>query len=95
MTIEGVQAEGTRTTTTIPAGQIGNDQPIQIVSERWYSPELKVTVLTTNSDPRMGETTYALKNISRTEPAQSLFTVPPDYSVKDGPSFGFQAIPKQ
>ncbi|HYG81824.1 MAG TPA: hypothetical protein VD861_15610, partial [Pyrinomonadaceae bacterium] len=36
-TIEGVVAEGTRTTMTIPAGKIGNEQPIQIVSEKWYS----------------------------------------------------------
>jgi len=40
--IEGVEAEGTRTTLTIPAGEIGNERPIEIVSERWYSPELQL-----------------------------------------------------
>src|ERR1051325_11555120 len=57
-TIEGVEAEGTRSTITIPAGQIGNDQPVEIVSERWYSPELQVVVLSKHTDPRMGEHTY-------------------------------------
>jgi hypothetical protein len=56
--IEGVEAEGTRTTVTIPAGEIGNERPIEIVSERWYSPELQLVVMTKHSDPRSGETTY-------------------------------------
>ena len=74
--IEGVQAEGTRTVVTIPAGQIGNERPIETVSERWYSPDLQMVVLTKNSDPRMGETTYKLTNINRAEPPASLFEVP-------------------
>jgi hypothetical protein len=86
--VEGVQAEGTRTTTTIPAGDIGNEQPIQIVDERWYSPELQVVVMTRHSDPRFGETTYRLTNIQRAEPSASLFQVPSDYTVKEGPGVG-------
>lgn len=82
-TIEGVMAEGTRTTVTIPAGEIGNEQPIQIVTERWYSPELQTVVMTRHSDPRFGENTYKLTNISRTEPAPALFQVPSDYTVKE------------
>jgi hypothetical protein len=82
-TIEGVEAEGTRTTFTIPAGQIGNERPIEIVSEQWYSPELQTMVMTRRSDPRMGETTYKLTRIDRTEPMRSLFEVPPDYTVKE------------
>jgi hypothetical protein len=86
MTIEGVQAEGTRTTTTIPAGQIGNDRALEIISERWYSQELKVAVLTKHSDPRMGETVYRLTQITRSEPDHSLFEVPADFTVSDGPA---------
>ncbi len=86
--VEGVQAEGLRITTTIPAGDIGNEQPIQIVDERWYSPELQVVVMTRHSDPRFGETTYRLTNISRTEPSAALFQVPSDYTVKEGPGAG-------
>src|SRR4051794_9945912 len=67
-TIEGVQAEGHRTTLTIPAGQAGNDLPLHIVVETWYSPELQTTVLSKHSDPRNGETVTRLVNISRSEP---------------------------
>ena len=81
--IEGVEAEGTRTTITIPAGEIGNERPIEIVSERWYSPELQLVVMTRHSDPRSGETTYKLTNINRTEPAKSLFEVPAGFTVKE------------
>jgi hypothetical protein len=79
--IEGVEAEGTRTTITIPAGQIGNDLPLDTVSERWYSNELKTVVMTTRKDPRTGESTYKLTNLRRGEPARNLFEVPADYKV--------------
>jgi hypothetical protein len=82
--IEGIEAEGTRSILTIPAGQIGNDLPIQIVSERWYSPELETVILSKHSDPRFAETTYRLTGISRSEPSKSLFEVPADYTVKEG-----------
>jgi hypothetical protein len=81
--IEGVEAEGTRTTITIPAGKIGNEMPILIVSESWYSPELQVVVMTRHSDPRFGEQSYRLTGINRSEPAKSLFEVPSDYTVKE------------
>ena len=83
--IEGLEAEGTRTLMTIPAGQIGNERPIEIVSERWYSPQLQVVVYSKRNDPRFGETTYRLVNTSRSEPLASLFQVPPDYTVKESP----------
>jgi hypothetical protein len=91
--IEGVEAEGTRTTITIPAGEIGNERPIEIVSERWYSPELQLVVMTRHSDPRTGETTYKLTNINRAEPARSLFEVPPGYTVTEGPQFAPAGAP--
>ena len=81
--IEGVEAEGTRSTLTIAAGEIGNDRPIEIVTERWYSPELQLVVMTKHSDPRNGETTYKLTNINRSEPAKSLFEVPAGFTVKE------------
>jgi TonB family protein len=82
--VEGVMAEGTRTTVTIPAGAMGNERPLQIVSERWYSAELQTVVMTRHSDPRFGETTYRLTNISRGEPDHSLFEVPAGYNVTEG-----------
>ena len=84
-TIEGVPADGTRTTFTIPAGQMGNEQAIQIVTERWYSPDLQTVVLSKRSDPRMGETVTRLTNISRSEPSPTMFQVPADYKVTDNP----------
>ncbi len=81
--IEGIAAQGTRTTTTIPAGEIGNERDINVVSERWYSTELGVVVMSKRSDPRMGETVYKLTNVSRQEPAQSLFQIPEDYKIVD------------
>jgi hypothetical protein len=83
-TINGVSAEGTRYTRTIPAGQIGNDKPITVTSETWYSPELQLVVMSKRNDPRFGKTTYMLTNIQRAEPPTNLFSVPSDYRVKRG-----------
>jgi hypothetical protein len=81
LNIEGVQTESTRTTTTIPAGQIGNERDLEVVSECWYSRDLKATVLLKHNDPRSGETLYRLTQINRTEPSHSLFEVPADYKI--------------
>jgi hypothetical protein len=82
-TIEGIAVEGRKTTTVIPAGQIGNEQPITITSEEWRSPDLNLLVLTKHSDPRSGESSYRLINIIRAEPDMSLFMVPADYTVRE------------
>jgi hypothetical protein len=76
---DGIKAEGTMTTHTIPAGQIGNEKPIAITSERWFSPELFVVVYAKTSDPRAGDTIYRLTNVKRGEPPADLFKVPADY----------------
>jgi hypothetical protein len=88
--IEGLTAEGTRTVVTIPAGAIGNAAPIEMVSERWYSPELKILLLSRRSDPRFGETTYRLERIVREEPSAELFQVPPDFTIEKGPMMGLE-----
>jgi hypothetical protein len=81
-TIDGVLAKGTRTTMTIPAGASDNEQPIRIVSEEWFSPDLQVLVMTKHSDPRVGDTTYRLLHVTRTEPDKSLFELPAGYTIK-------------
>jgi hypothetical protein len=81
--VEGVAARGSRTTTVIEAGAIGNEQPIQIVSEQWIATDLKLLVMTKHSDPRTGETTYRLTNLSQAEPSRSLFELPSDYTLKE------------
>lgn len=80
---DGVKANGKLRSYEIPAGEVGNRNPIVISSETWYSPELQVTVYSKHSDPRSGDVVYRLDNIKRDEPAAALFTVPSDYTVKD------------
>jgi len=86
--MEGVSAQGTRFTHVIPAGEIGNEKPITVVREVWYSNDLQMVVTSKRSDPRFGETTYTLTNLQRGEPDASLFKVPADYTVTQGPGPG-------
>jgi len=79
--MEGVTAEGTRTTSTIETGAIGNDRPIQVVTERWYSAELQTVLSTKTTDPRMGEISFQLTNVRRGDPGLYLFQVPAGYTV--------------
>jgi hypothetical protein len=81
-TIAGAQAEGSRTTFTIPAGVVGNQNPLVISDERWYSQELQITVLSRHFDPRFGESSYRLTSIQQAEPPVSLFQIPSDYTVE-------------
>jgi TonB family protein len=81
--IEGIECEGERAVTTIPTGAIGNERPIETVKETWYSPELKMMILSKRSDPRFGESTYRVTNISRAEPDAAIFQVPPEYTIID------------
>jgi len=80
--IEGIQAEGMRITTTWPIGSMGNDRPITEISEHWRSPDLKEDILRKSDDPRYGERTHKLVNLTRSEPDPSLFEPPPGYTVK-------------
>jgi hypothetical protein len=84
-TINGVVAQGTKTTHTIPAGAIGNASPIVSTSETWYSTELQTVVASKHSDPRAGQMSYSLSNIERSEPSAALFQVPAGYTVTDAP----------
>jgi hypothetical protein len=93
-TIEGLFVEGTRVTRTIPAGTVGNQQPIQITSERWHSPELKLNLLVKNIDPMRGTSTTTLTNIRRDEPSPSLFQVPADYTVQEMGPRGMRMPPR-
>lgn len=87
--VNGVSAQGTLTTRTIPVGAIGNEKPIVITVERWYSPDLQMNVMIKRSDPRTGDNVFQLTNIAHAEPDPSLFLVPPDYTMKEGGKMGF------
>lgn len=93
--IEGVKADGKIRSYEIPAGEMGNRNPIVVSDEIWYSPDLQVTMLTKHSDPRNGDTVYRLANVKREEPAAALFTVPSDYVVKDAMSSAVKTIEKK
>lgn len=92
--IEGVDAEGTRTVTTIPAGAIGNERPIEITYEKWYSRDLQLVVMSKHNDPRFGEQTYRLTNIVRSEPDPSLFSLPSGYRLITEPAGTYMIGPK-
>lgn len=81
--MEGVMADGTRITHTIAAGTIGNEHEIKVVSETWYSKDLRTVVMSKHIDPRMGESVFKLTNIQRTEPDSTLFQVPPGFKVTE------------
>jgi hypothetical protein len=94
--IEGVNAQGSRSTRTIAAGEIGNEKPIEIVTEVWTSPDLKTVVMSKRTDPRSGEQTFRLTNIARSEPDPALFTIPADFkTVGSGAGNVFFYQPKE
>lgn len=80
-TIEGVQVTGTRSTSTIPEGAIGNDKALVITREVWYSRELGLIVQSIQNDPRFGQTTYTLKELQQGPPDEALFQIPADYKI--------------
>jgi hypothetical protein len=81
--VSGVLVAGKRTTTVIPTNEIGNDRPITITHEEWYSPDLKLVVKSSDSDPRSGERTMELEGLTRGDPDPALFRVPEGYTVRD------------
>jgi hypothetical protein len=83
--VDGLAAVGTKRTEVIPAGTIGNDRPIEIVDERWVSPELKVLLMSKHHDPRTGDVEYRLTNVNRSEPPRELFAPPADYTITFAP----------
>jgi hypothetical protein len=91
-TLAGLTASGTRAEYTIPAGQIGNEQPITVTSEQWVSEELGVTLSSTRHDPMVGDTQFHLAQVERAEPDPSLFVLPPDYKVTDVAAAGKKVI---
>lgn len=77
--LEGLLVKGTGHTDTIPAGTVGNERAIDIVTERWYSEDIEAVVLHRFSDPRFGETVYQLVNVALGDPSADLFSVPDGY----------------
>jgi hypothetical protein len=93
--ILGLRAEGTRQTMTIPAGVFGNVGPIQVVTERWYSPDLKIVLESRRTDPRLGDVTYRVTSLVRGEPDAALFFIPADYTTVERPPRPFGPPPRR
>ncbi len=91
---DGVRAEGKSVSYTIPAGEIGNKNPINVSTETWTSPDLQIVVYSKHSDPRVGDSIYRLANVKRTEQPAALFAVPDGYSVKEMPGVAFSTKSK-
>jgi hypothetical protein len=81
--ITGFIADGTRATLTIPAGQVGNQNPLAIVLERWYSRDIEATILAKQSDPRVGASSYQLISVQQIEPPATLFQIPSGYTIEE------------
>jgi hypothetical protein len=92
--VNGVSATGTQVTRTIPAGTVGNTQPIQTVRVTWVSTALQIPVEITRTDPRTGNSSMNLTNIVQSEPNSSLFTVPSGYTVTTASARGRRAFPQ-
>jgi hypothetical protein len=79
--IEGLATDGQRITSVSPTSMPGCDENVAL-SESWYSPELRMTLLQKRSNC-MGDGTTRLEHINRAEPDPLLFQVPPDYTIVD------------
>ena len=86
--LEGLTVQGTRRVRTIPAGQVGNERPVEIVTETWYSPDLQTVVMLKTTNPLDGDTTFRLTNIQQGDSPAALFQVPSDYTLIAAPKPG-------
>lgn len=80
-TIDGLEAHGRRFTTTIQAGEMGNDEPIVTTREVWTSTEMQWPVREVTDDPRSGKRTRELVDFAPGEPDPTTFQPPEGYDV--------------
>jgi len=79
--IEGLPVRGVRISQTYPPGALGNDRPLTIVTESWYSEDLKINLLTKRTDPRYGVQTVRVTELVRQEPDAALFAISDEYKL--------------
>lgn len=90
-TIQGVEAEGKRSTVTRPVNPARTSDTFSRVTETWVSPELEITLRETMTDPRSGDSKFEVTELLRESPPRGLFEPPPDYRVVDQQGFfGFE-----
>jgi hypothetical protein len=81
--ISGIDVVGTRETRVIAAGVMGNDRPVSVIKEFWYSPQLGINMQVKRIDPRVGTQTITVTEVSLGEPDPKYFQLPASYKVTD------------
>lgn len=82
-TLSGIDVVGTRETTTITAGVMGNDRAISITKDFWYAPSLGINLSVKRVDPRSGTEAFTVTDISRADPDPQFFSIPAGYVLRD------------
>ena len=81
--VNGVETVGTRETSTVNLSPSGGNPPIVVVKEFWYSPVLGINVIEKRQDPRFGDQSFTVGNITLGEPDTRLFQMPANFKVVD------------
>ena len=81
--IGGLETVGTRETTVIPAGTIGNNSPLMSKREFWFSPRLGVNLISKLQHPLSGSQNFEVSDITLGEPDAKLFEVPSGFKILD------------
>jgi hypothetical protein len=82
-TINGLMAKGSRTVRTIPAGEEGNQQPLEVVDEFWQSRDMALVLLRIHDDPRRGKSITEYEELNLEEPDPAIFAPPTGYKVEE------------
>lgn len=97
-TIAGVEAFGTRTTNTVPAGERGNKLPLVSTTEMWRSEALDVTLLEIVDDPIEGKKRFEVTEVTQSDPDPAVFAPPANYRIEEkdynAPSATGISVPK-
>jgi hypothetical protein len=81
--IGGLETSGTQEITVIETGKIGNDRPLLVKREFWYSPQLGLNLISKLEDPRFGTQNFEVTDITLGEPDAKLFQVPSGSKILD------------
>ena len=82
-TIEGIETRGTRDTSNMNAGVMGNDQPFTSHREFWYAATLGINLYSELVSPNVGKQAFTLSDIGLAEPDSRLFELPEGFTVVD------------
>ena len=81
--IDGINTTGTRMTTTLNPGAMGNDQPVTEVRETWRADQLAFNLLSIRSGPLIGTQTFTVTELDPGPPDPALFEPPEGFRIAD------------